>query len=437
MGTLRSFVDAVIPEPNVEGRVKFHSKPDRMSETFELRKLQSLQTRSAPITDFYEYYWAHHMEGTRYGHVFGWLKDLMLRMPRDVPQRLRMLWAVSWILVVAFVLSSAGILMPVQHLPQTLHGDGRLTAWMVSALFLPALHFFVLRYVGDAARYLSPTPGNIAVRRQTRANGIRLLRQLHSSGKYDRIIVVGHSLGSVIAYDVLYHFWQEVNSKIGRPVRPDQTALKEVETLGRALRIGTPPKGLECFREAQWALWRSQRKLGNPWLVSDLITLGSPLVHAEMLLAQSRSELLERQKERELPTCPPQADRNKYSYLVHYKVGDKPRSAYVLHHAAMFASTRWTNLYFPGDFVGGPLAPVLGPGIADIPLSGGGLIAHTPLSHTRYWCKGSKYEQSLRALVASLNLQSKASLRKPHSPPTVIVDATTEQDSGEIQDDKK
>lgn len=415
MSTLRSFVNAVIPVPSNTGRVKFHSKPDRMSETFELRKLQSLQTRSAPITDFYEYYWAYHMEGTRYGHVFSWLKDLLLRLPRNVPQRLLPVWLVSWVLVVIFAVSSAGLLVPAQHMQSFVPWSERAMVWAASALLLPALQFFVLRYVGDAARYLSPTPGNIAVRRQIRADGIRLLRQLHKCGNYDRIIVVGHSLGSVIAYDVLTHLWQEMNARIGRPANPDQKALKELEKLGPELHVDASPEAVKSFQDAQWALWRSQRKLGNPWLISDLITLGSPLVHAEMLLAKGEAELLQRQKERELPTCPPQVDGKKYSYLVHYKVDNGRRSAHVLHHAAMFACTRWTNLYYPGDFVGGPLAPVLGPGIADIEVSGGGWIAYTPLSHTRYWREGSKYEPSLSALVSALALQSKASLRKPRS----------------------
>lgn len=58
-------------------------------------------------------------------------------------------------------------------------------------------------------------------------------------------------------------------------------------------------------------------------------------------------------------------------------------------HAAVFAPTRWTNLYFPcawtlkGDVVGGPLQPVFGAGIRDIPVTTtiqGGL-----LNHTHYW----------------------------------------------------
>ncbi len=417
MSTLRDLVDAVIPDPEDEGRVKFHSKPDRMSQSFELRKLQTLQTRRAPITDFYEYYWAYLIEGTRYTHIISWLKELLWRSPRNVPPRLQLIWYLSWLLVVLFAVASAGLLGPSKYLPQLFSHDGRLTTWVVSALLLPTLHFFVLSYIGDAARYLSPAPSNISIRRKIRADGIRLLRQLHSSGQYDRIIVVGHSLGSVIAYDVLYHYWQEVNTKIGRTLQPDQSALKAVEKRGQALNDKCSPGELAQFQQAQWALWRSQCKLGNPWRITDLITLGSPLVHAEMLLARSEAELRERQSERELPTCPPQADRGKYSYVVNYKVNNQPRSIHVLHHAALFACMRWINLYFPGDFVGGPLAPVFGSGIADVRV-GSGLMAHTPFSHTCYWSKKRRYESSVQALVSALALQSKSSLAKPkpHAP---------------------
>jgi hypothetical protein len=417
MSTLRDFVDAVIPDPEGEGRVKFHSKPDRMSQSFELRKLQSLQTRSAPITDFYEYYWAYLIEGTRYAHIVSWLKELLWRSPRNVPPRLQPIWYLSWLLIVLFALTSAGLLVPSHYLPQLFSGEGRLTTWIVSALLLPTLQFFVLAYVGDAARYLSPTPSNISIRRKVRADGIRLLRQLHSTGQYDRIIVVGHSLGSVIAYDVLYHYWQEVNTKIGRTLQPDQSALKALERLGQALNDKCSPQELAEFQQAQWALWRSQCKLGNPWRITDFISIGSPLVHSEMLLARSKAELRQRQSERELSTCPPQADRGKYSYLVNYKVNNQPRSCHVLHHAALFACTRWTNLYFPGDFVGGPLAPVFGPGIADVRV-GSGVTAYTPLSHTCYWSRKRCYESSVHALVSALALESKSSLAKPkpHAP---------------------
>src|SRR5712692_4674502 len=77
MGTLRGFVDAVLPDPaSRKGKTrkpKFWSKPDRMSETLELKKLTAPQTRSQPPTDFFEFYWAYQAQGTKYAHVVAWL----------------------------------------------------------------------------------------------------------------------------------------------------------------------------------------------------------------------------------------------------------------------------------------------------------------------------------------------------------------------------
>ena len=51
--------------------------------------------------------------------------------------------------------------------------------------------------------------------------------------------------------------------------------------------------------------------------------------------------------------------------------------------------TRWTNLYFPGDIIGGAVASLFGKGIKDVKLrfaSRGWLDRLIPArSHTRYW----------------------------------------------------
>jgi hypothetical protein len=83
----------------------------------------------------------------------------------------------------------------------------------ITGLFLVA-QGFVLSYLGDAARYLSPRPRNIALRQKIRSEGLKLFRSLHASGEYDRIVVVGHSLGSVIGYDLITHLWQEYNERL-------------------------------------------------------------------------------------------------------------------------------------------------------------------------------------------------------------------------------
>jgi hypothetical protein len=95
-----------------------------------------------------------------------------------------------------------------------------------------------------------------------------------------------------------------------------------------------------------------------------------------------------------LPTCPPQRDEKGYAYSGSpTDVGeDKKFTPLVLHHAAPFAVTRWTNLYFPamfgllGDLVGGPLHEDFGPGILDVAVRTtalGGLAGLTPFAHTR------------------------------------------------------
>ena len=90
-----------------------------------------------------------------------------------------------------------------------------------------------------------------------------------------------------------------------------------------------------------------------------------------------------------MPTCPPQLeDARDIGFLApEYQLPDGTwtRSKTLLHHAALFACTRWTNLYFTSDFVGGPLAPLFGDGVKDVPLHGSAGVSKTPLSHVKYW----------------------------------------------------
>jgi hypothetical protein len=82
-----------------------------------------------------------------------------------------------------------------------------------------------------------------------------------------------------------------------------------------------------------------------------------------------------------------------------------------LHHAALFACTRWTNFYFPtlagffGDPVGGPMSPWFGRGVRDIPLRSGNLwMDRTVLAHTAYWDK--RLHKSVQPLIDALDLKN-------------------------------
>jgi len=431
METLRGFADAVLPEPQAGGE-RYFSKPDPLSELFELRRLQN---RNWPQVHLFEYYWAYKVEGTKIGDILGWMKTLLLRSPGKVPGQLLPLWVISWLLAVTAV-GTAGLGWFGRVASATVNSP---TAWvsLVSAALFAAIQWFVVYYIGDAARYLSPTPHNIKLRHDIRADGIQLLRKIQKEGKYHRVIMVGHSLGSVVAYDILRHVWQECKEVYLQPKKSSQPALQRLEELGEALRSGSLGGNLPAYMDAQVNLWKELRQLGYPWLVTDLITMGSPLAHAAMLLASDEENLRLRQRQRELPTNPPVTEvdadsgRTVYSYEVWTKYGEKKdiplRS---LHDAALFACTRWTNLYFPaalnvfGDIVGGPLQKVFGAGIRDVRVdTGRGLSDKTLLAHTSYWSqtsasragKGSS-RPSLEALIQALDLNNESYYGPPTEP---------------------
>jgi len=266
-------------------------------------------------------------------------------------------------------------------------------------------------------------------RRRIRAEGIELLKRLHNCKRYDRIIIVGHSLGSIIAYDLLRHLWPVYNTDYGVLTEIEQKALPRLESIGKALEAAPTAELAEEFRNEQCALWKEERERGNSWLVTDLITLGCPLAHAELLLASTTKELRERQAQRELPTCPPALDEGLYSYRLPYEVQGEEKKIFALHHAAVFATTRWTNIYFParfgffGDLVGGPLREIFGNGVRDVPVDSGewrGWLKRLPMIHTHYWKEKTVPRVSsvrsktwaLEALCKALDLESRAWLRE-------------------------
>ena len=418
MDTLRGFVEAMIPTDTPDGKPLYWSKPDRLSRNFDLRVLKSSGRTS---TDFYEYYWAHKMQGTKFGHLLGWLWDIFKRPRRDIPEAIVPIWrSTRWTVLVLLLLVASGTLATAWGQLPPSDNPFALIPLLLAAMGL-ALRYSALAYLGDAARYLSPNPQNVMVREQIRADGVDLLRALHNQGDYERIIVVGHSLGSVIAYDIVGYLWHEYHDKLTQLTpsnrelaaryanrEPLQPVVKEALPAAGALLDGSLSSLLN-FRQQQTEAFAEQRGLGNPWRITDLVTVGSPMAHASLLLGRSVSDFQQRMERREAPACPPTEDTHGYGYNARQPLmlGQKPFTPHYLHHAAAFAVTRWTNLYFPapfgvfGDIVGGPVKPVMGGGVLDLPVTvgnGKGWLARSWLSHTHYWSERGGTQGYLSAL---------------------------------------
>lgn len=407
--TLRSFIDGLLADGETAQPRDPESwwKPDRTSRLFELRRVTIKATEGLrrPTTDVFELYWAHMIRDTTMGNVISWVRHLMLR--RRIPSRFRVAWVLIWLIVLAIAVLA--VLRALGHLPGWV--DAVLGSALVAGVALTAWRLvgrgLVIHSLGDAARYLAPRPGNIAHRQAIREAGIDLLDRLHDSGRYDRIVLVGHSLGSVIAYDLITHYW--INSG-HRHARLSTVTDGPAITLNKALTI-EPPATIEDAQELQFRAWKGVRRNGQPWLITDLVTMGSPLSMGAFLLASSDEEFERAQTERRLPRCPPHSELDKEgrtvaTYDVSYRdrTGTDGRSMLVYNHGAPFAVTRWTNLHFAPrllrDPIGGPVRPQFGDWVRDVPL-------RAPTGrrfglHSQYWraAKSTDHLDELRDAVS-------------------------------------
>jgi hypothetical protein len=448
METLRGFVDAAwVTNTNVqwlppidEKPDDFWIKPDEVTGSLELRRITTRWTRTAedqkvkgPRVDFFEFYWADLAEGTTVQEVWDWVRTLLWRWPRQVPKGLMSAWLLLWAAAAVVTILSALALWPWNN--RTWHGIFAIAAFVVGGL----MQRVISPYLGDVARYVRADPRNIAMRRAIRDRGLTLLRELHDRGAYNRIIFVAHSLGTIVAYDLVTFLWATREKALR--INENQAVfekLRAVETAAGELAGGTEAKQ-RAFREAQRAFrlaLRSggedgtlpERKPEEEWLISDLVTLGSPLTHAPFLLARDDDDLADKIGRWVFPTDPPQSQkieseqREKINArrenvppevlgppggLFSYFLADNTWS---MHHAAPFAAVRWTNIHdphqliFQGDIISGPVGPVFGAGVRDIDLKA--LRGQSRrFSHTLYWTlTGRDSAPHLKALRDAIDL---------------------------------
>lgn len=414
MDTLRSFVEGIIfwikrGNTDRETKPRYWSRPDGISEMYETRRITMQHHEGNPKTDFYEFYWAHHMRNTSFSHLLPWVWKLIKAPADQVPPRLKKLhhavlriFSVIAVLVIAvlaagflfkdaiaqYLLSIAGLVTIVIFILKVLVWAGKEPFFQI-----------ILNTAGDAARYFNPMPSNIEERSSIRREGIAFLRKLHDSTaiKYDRIIVVGHSLGSVVAYDMIRLLWHEMHEKFSPSATPGHDCFREMSTISKkqypADYTMSAPE-ISDFQELQHQCWHQYRTNGNNWLISDFITCAGAIAHADYYLL-NKPPFAEFINYKEFPASPPVIEGDDTSVL-HY-MGEKQytigtdangqpvkRSVFPLNHAAPFAVTRWTNIYFSSDYVGSNATRIFRPGIKDIevPRKGSKLL---PDGHTNYW----------------------------------------------------
>lgn len=460
--TLTGFVDTVIPE--LGGQRIYYSRPAQITGSYEARRFIAPQTRGAQPAqrhvELFEYHWSYMMTGNRFGDVVSTTLRLLIRRPGTVPDGLLGIWCCIHLIgfVVAALAVAAGVLAS--------RGVWPLAGWLggiaAAVIGIVAAILFVLRGVisatfVDVVRYLDTSPRSYAARRAIRGGLVDLLHELHSS-EYDRIVVVAHSLGGYISYDALSSLWADTHeTHAGKPAQPTSRAVgldglhdaeataaslfeeakksRDLDTSETSDPLCTEPdcreepageahrKLVKAYQSAQYELWKGLRAQGNPWRVTDFITVGTPMYFADILLtrpslcatvrallskgftAGTARHLFDSMVRRgQLVTCPPRSE----TWTVESTSTADPRYGWdngpreVLGSQSLFAVTRWTNLWFPtrrgrlaGDWFGGRLSPLYGPGVRDIRVCGNRRWRRAwALAHSRYFTHPEEIESA-------------------------------------------
>jgi len=402
MGTATMFAETIA------GDDKIYYKPSNYGLRGEINKISIQKNKNRPTTDIYEYYWAHEFRDNKLSTINNWLFHLVIECARKLTAGMASPRSNSqeeglpkskegWIVFVGFAYGAA--LMLIAAL--AIFASRSLTSLVVAAItgyavYKLLLSNILLGYLADAAKYLSNHPDNISARERVRSGAIKLLRDLNESEDYDRILIVGHSLGSVIGSDALTQYWHEVCDSA--PHRGDGREILKKKCDDFILMMENPsqPNFISQFQRHQRLMREALVESGCTWKITDLVTVGSPLSFANFLLARNDQDFrLKTNKTQQLLLCPPLGGTKDHLYLGRPE-GTPPRSSRYPAASTAYLYTRWTNLHGTKDLIGGRVAPLYGIGVLDVKVNSTGFFR----AHTEYFSgRSEKISNQLRSAL--------------------------------------
>lgn len=413
METAKEFVENIKADSDI-----LYSSPDREANYFETRRLSLSQKK----TDFYEFYWANLISEPKLSDLYSWVFRLLF--VKKPSKRVEVLvWTIRIITLAIFISFGLIIINDIEQfktegiLSFKSSGIFAATSYIFLKFVVPKINSKAAQTIGDAVKYLTPSPQNIESRYKIRKKGIQLLKKLHDkkdedgNPQYERIVIIGHSLGSVVAYDLITNLWHDYMYEYHPEEFPAvQPVLNEITEMINQCHQNETELPLELFRELQRKLFKEIKNLKNPWLISDFISIGSPLCHGDYILTKNFEEFVKKTNYREYPLCPPKIEVRKkgneiikdYENAISFRANlfltinnvREKKTMRFINHNSQFSFIQWTNIYFQNDFVGGELNNYFGKGIQNISFkpNGNWFKRNLPFfSHTNYWSKSQQH----------------------------------------------
>lgn len=385
METVRKLVENLFYSKNgdqnkKEDKFNIYSAPERVSGSFDHRKLIAMNNNYK--FDCYEFYYAHLMKETNSMQSLNWMIKLLIRALNS--ERLGLLALLVIIILICLTIGGYMLLSWLfEFTIDTLSWQPFIKYPLL--IIIPLLLLLIVKKIlalfsasfGDVIRYTVPHPENIEIRQKITDKAVEFLSNLHNNFDYDRIIVIGHSLGSIVAYEMLYNTFSNFNKAFEKNSFIDTS---KVESINSTEKINERFKKMVSF--------------GWKWRVTDFITCGSPLTHADFILTDKMNDFTHKVKLGEYATCPSIGEESNLFY--------EKKGKFIPTHYSMFRYVKWNNIYFQNDFIGGALKKLFGGGICDKVLVPKNIFNKIPIkSHTKYWDKEKEIEafEYLRKLI--------------------------------------
>jgi len=486
MGTMSGFVKSFLAYEEYKNLLtpgqNYFSTPTDVGDSYEVQKWIVKKTDYRPRVDFFELYWAPLMTDNQFSHVFPWMKKILFMKSKNWRlQCLKLILVVSliaipilsfgWVLSISklfynhfidfgminhfyLILFTALIIgfsvlkvkslrvalgfsllafsfygyYSIDDIADTYNSDSDKWKLIIGTLICIGYIFkftgkFLKEFLADAARYFEPQPNNVKNRDEIRQLGVSILESISLDDSYDRIIIVSHSLGSAVGYDILRLYWAkhggryhldnadrdfliEYQENMESVLYCKKEDNKNNDLVGKEVCEDSEDKRCLKYQKIQNNLFNDLStfegksavdKLELRWKISDFITTGSPLSKMKIFYSNGKDtdEWVHR-FERTIVTNPPTLDLETDGFYFTKDEDDGPsKGSHRFHHGSLFAFTRWTNIFHRTDLIGGNISQVIGKGTLninlEIPKVGnpfnllGWFHNRSPLMHSHYW----------------------------------------------------